>query len=123
MSQIRITCPHCGERFEIPFDDEQAVGLVFLRCFKCGTPLVHALRSDRTVEASGEANATVEMDDAIFRELCAKRLRRTSVPFRPVRERANSGSGDKPPISTDDVIEIHTMLAESKDFDDFLAKL
>ena len=123
MNPLRVVCPHCGEQFEIPFDDEQAVGLIFLRCFKCGTPLVHAIRSDRTVEASGDANATVEMDETIFREICAKKLHRTSVPFRPVHRRANDGNGDKPPISTDDVIEIHTMLEESKDFDDFLAKL
>ncbi len=123
MNPLRIVCPHCGETFEIPFDDEQAAGLVFLRCFKCGTPLVHAIRSGRTTEAAGDANATVEMDETIFREICAKRLHRTSVPFRPVRRRANDGNGDKPPISTDDVIEIHTMLEESKDFDDFLAKL
>ena len=110
MTELHLTCPHCGAQIELQLE-ENPIAVLF-RCQKCGAGLLHV-----------KGGPTVEMDGLEFPDFCAKRLLRTRAKASIRPPRANSGHSDKPPINADDIIDLHLLLEQTQDFDDFLAKL
>ena len=109
MTELHLTCPHCGAQIELQLEENPRA--VLFRCQKCGAGLLHAM------------GQTVEMDGMEFPDFCAKKMQRTRAKARIRPPRANSGHSDKPPINADDIIDLHLLLEQTQDFDDFLAKL
>ena len=110
MTELHLTCPHCGVQIELQLEENP--NAVLFRCQKCGAGLLHV-----------RGGQTVEMDGLEFPDFCAKKLLRTRVKASIRPPRANSGLSDKPPINADDIIDLHLLLEQTQDFDDFLAKL
>jgi transcription elongation factor Elf1 len=53
MNQITITCPHCGEDFQVPCDTDEGSAEFIVDCEVCCRPMTVAVRvTDGEVEVT-----------------------------------------------------------------------
>ena len=137
VKSISIKCPLCEEVSELYLSINPAV--IVLKCPECWTPLMYTkteirILSEQELKAIA-APRTQSVFNSIFdKAFKKKRMIDHSAHFEkammPLLEKPKSKAGGKKPelvlragISSDDIIDLHNILATCKDVEQFLKEV